>query len=115
MTRWRAAPELARGLRLFDAGETRAAHEAWEAAWRAHAGSALGDVARALSQWAAACVHLEAGREAGFRSLAAKSAAALASESLDARFDTRPLAAWIEDAASADAPLRRSVPRPLLG
>lgn len=103
MRRWRGAPELADGVRLYESGATRAAHEAWESVWRAHRGEALGRVARALSQWAAACLHLEGGREPGFRSLAARCAAALDDADLDARFDTRPLAAWIARAAAGPA------------
>lgn len=102
MSRWRAAPELAAGLRLLESGATRAAHEAWESAWRAHAGTPLGEVARALSQWAAACVHLENGREPGFRSLAAKSAARLALPGVVAQFDTGALSVRFARAAAAD-------------
>lgn len=100
MKPWRSAPELGAGLRLFRAGETRAAHESWEEAWRAHAGTTLGEVARALSQWAAACVHREGGREPGFRSLAAKAAARLAAADVDAEHGTRALSERIARAAA---------------
>jgi len=96
---WRAAPELAAALAQLDSGETRAAHDAFEDVWRAHRGSALGEVARALSQWSAACVHHEFGRETGFRSLAAKCADRLSAVEVTAEFDTTELAGWIREAA----------------
>jgi len=103
VSRWRTAPEFAEGIRLFDAGATRAAHESFEEAWRAQRGTALGEVARALAQWAAACVHLEEGRAHGFQSLAAKCADRLAQPEIDAEFGTRPLSAWMARAAAASA------------
>lgn len=105
MNRWRTAPELAEGVRLFDDGATRAAHEAFEEVWRARRGTALGELARALAQWTAACVHLEEGRAHGFRSLAAKCSERLARPDLDALFGTRPLAAWIARAAASVPPI----------
>lgn len=99
MKSWRAAPELADALAQLDAGETRAAHEAFEDVWRAHRASSLGEVARALSQWAAACIHLESGRETGFRSLAVKCAERLSAAQVVAEFGTEPLATWIAETA----------------
>jgi predicted metal-dependent hydrolase len=99
---WRSAPELDAGIRSFRAGETRAAHESFEEVWRAHSGTTLGEVARALSQWAAACVHREAGRDAGFRSLAAKAAARLAAGEVDAEHGTRALSERIARFAAGD-------------
>lgn len=102
MSRWRSAPELAEAVRLHERGETRAAHEAFEDAWRARVGTPLGEVARALAQWSAACVHLEHGRAAGFRSVGAKSVARLAAH--DADFDTRALSARIARHVAAEPP-----------
>ena len=65
------------GTELYARGEMRAAHEAWEDAWRAQPGTLVGQVARALAQLGAAGVHLEAGRAAGFRSVGAKCAQGL--------------------------------------
>ena len=104
MSRWRTAPELAEGIRLYDAGATRAAHESFEEAWRARRGTALGEVARALAQWAAACVHLEEGRARGFQRLAAKCVERLARPEIDAEYGTRPLSGWIARAAAAARP-----------
>jgi len=101
VNRWRSAPALMAGIRSFECGATRSAHEEWEDAWRAHGGTPLGELARALSQWAAACVHLESGRESGFRSLAAKSARRLALAEIDEQFDTDALATWIALRATA--------------
>ncbi len=103
MSRWREAPELAPGIRLFESGATRAAHEAWEEVWRAQSGTPLGEVARALSQWAAACVHLENGRISGFQSLAAKSAQRLATAGIEAEFGTQALASRIARSAAVDS------------
>ncbi|MBL8862551.1 MAG: DUF309 domain-containing protein [Planctomycetes bacterium] len=103
MSRWRRAPELADGLRLLEDGQSRQAHEAFEEAWRAHRGRPVGEAARALAQWAAACLHRAAGRESGYRGLATKCARTLATASLDAELDTRALAAWI-DARAREAP-----------
>jgi len=64
---------LRAGTELYARSEMHAAHEAWEAAWRARHESFEGQVARALAQLAAAGVHLESGRPAGFRSLGVKS------------------------------------------
>jgi predicted metal-dependent hydrolase len=95
VTSWRARPELAEGLRLLATGDSRAAHEAFEDAWRAHRSAPIGDLARALSQWAAACVHWESQRESGFRSLAAKCAAAVSHADIVRQFGTSELAAWM--------------------
>lgn len=98
---------LRAGTDLYARGEMHAAHEAWEAAWRARHESFEGQVARALAQLAAAGVHLEAGRSAGFRSLGTKSGkrlhelAAQAEPVVGARLKelARRVAEW---AASAD-------------
>lgn len=97
------APELAEGIRRFESGATRPAHEEWEDVWRTHRGSPLGEVARALSQWAAACIHLEEGRIAGFRSLAAKCASRFAGPAIAEEFETRPLADRIARLSAAEA------------
>lgn|GEM_PF-2557262 len=99
MSSWRAAPELAAALEQLDSGATRAAHEAFEDVWRANRATALGEVARALSQWAAACIHLDAGRETGFQSIAAKCAERLSAERVADELDTMALANWITEAA----------------
>lgn len=100
MRHWRSAPELEVGIRLFRAGGTRAAHEEWEQVWRSSAGAPIGEVARALAQWAAACVHREAGQETGFRSLATKAAARLAAADVDAEHGTRALSERIAAAGA---------------
>lgn len=100
MNRWRARPELAEGLRLLAAGCTRESHEAFEDVWRAHPGSALGEVARAFAQWTAACVHWENGRESGYRSLAEKCSRRLAEAAIEHDFDTRALSDWMAQVAT---------------
>lgn len=111
---------LRSGTELYARGEMHAAHEAWEAAWRARHESFEGQVARALAQLAAAGVHLEAGRDAGFRSLGAKSALrlrALAQEGTDtvARASLAELAQHIESwAAGANATLAQRPPPTLI-
>ncbi len=66
---------LRAGLELYAARRFWDAHEAWEEPWLRLRGEDAGEVLRALIQLAAACVHLEAGREAGFRSLSRAAAA----------------------------------------
>jgi predicted metal-dependent hydrolase len=95
VTSWRARPELAEGLRLLATGASRAAHEVFEDAWRAHRPAPIGDLSRALSQWAAACVHWESRRESGFRSLAGKCAATVSRADVEREFGTSDLAAWM--------------------
>ncbi len=99
MSSWRDETELVHAIELLDAGETRAAHEAFEDVWRANRDSVLGEVARALSQWAAACIHLEAGRDIGFQSLAAKCAERLSADPVAAALGTQALASWISAVA----------------
>jgi predicted metal-dependent hydrolase len=99
VTRWRDLPSLSAGIALLDAGEAHAAHDAFEAAWHARGDDPEGQVARALAQWSAACVHATRGRSAGFASLALKCARALAAEPVAEALGTRGLAAWIEDRA----------------
>ncbi len=101
----RERAELAEGLRLLAEHEARAAHESFEDVWRAHTGTQLGEVARALSQWAAACVHRENGRDAGFQSLAQKCARRLAEAEVASEFQTAALAAWMARAAAASEPV----------
>lgn len=108
MSSWRDVPEIVTALTILDSGATRAAHEAFEDIWRANRESCVGEVARALSQWAAACIHLEQDREAGFRSLAAKSAERLSAAPVAAELGTTALATWITEVARdpRDKPLR---------